>query len=99
MINVTCTCEGSPVQYEGDVDGYPCYFRARWGHWAFTIVAPGDSPVSAQFDARNTALYYHSEPYGDDGFSAGAMPLEEAETFIMRCVDEWRKSRSGHEND
>ena len=36
-IDMTMTCSGCPVQYEGRVNKKKSYYRSRHGHWSFEI--------------------------------------------------------------
>lgn len=38
-IEMTQTCEASPLQYEGTVNGKPFYYRGRWCKWWFGVGA------------------------------------------------------------
>lgn len=65
-----------PVQSEGEIGGVPFYFRARGEHWSMSI--GGDDIYSAP-DWR------YDEPYGEDDYAAGWMPLYEALGFMARA--------------
>ena len=34
-----------PCQAEGEMDGHPFYFRARYGKWTLMVVPPGQDTV------------------------------------------------------
>lgn len=87
------TCEACPVQAEGTVDGVPFYFRARWSHWRMVI---GDDPCSWE---ELPGQWWREESYGDSGYDAGWMPLEEAKRIIARCADEWRAEKAGGDDE
>ena len=38
-IEMECTCNACPVQYEGTVNGYPFYFRSSTPHRAVSAAA------------------------------------------------------------
>lgn len=69
-----------PVQGEGTVNGHPFYFRARGNRWAMGI--GGEDPVMQP-------LWYMDQPYGDEPYAAGYMPLSEAEAFIRSAAAKW----------
>lgn len=86
------TCGACPVQYEGEVDGVPFYFRARGQRWSFG--AGGESTE----DACEIAMgwqdgFCRQESWGSDMFDAGWMDPAEAEAIIARCVAEFRAER------
>lgn len=91
------TCNGSPVQYEGTVDGHPAYFRARWSSWRFTIARMGDSAVSPSHPEG--PLYSGGGQYDEDGcgMCAGLMPNEDAERLIVVGVGVFRATRGERE--
>ena len=78
------TCFACPMQYEGDVDGYPLYFRLRHGYWSVTI-----AEKNAVWPRDNEKYYSRGGEYGDD--QTGLMPEEEALAIIERCVAEFRR--------
>lgn len=64
-----------PTQADGELYGYPFYFRARHGEWTLDVVMPGQDQVLAENP------FVHME--GDDD-SQGFMPIPEA----MRIIGE-----------
>lgn len=89
-VHLELTCNGSPVQYEGTVDGYEAYFRARWASWRFTIARPGDNAVHPQYP--DGPLFHSEGEYDDDGcgFCAGSMPNDVAERLIADGIGMFR---------
>ena len=79
------TCAACPLQFEGTVDGYPLYFRLRWGWWSFTI-----AENSAVWPSDDEEYYERRGAYGDD--LTGIMSDEDALAIIDRCVAEFRKT-------
>lgn len=63
------TCDACPTQYEGEIDGNPFYFRARWGWWTLTVVRPGENPVCPA-DPINK-LVYQAEREIDESDGSG----------------------------
>lgn len=96
-IDLTLTCNGSPVQYEGTVDGYPAYFRARWSAWRFTIARTGDSAVWPSHP--DGPLFEISGAYDDDGcgYCAGMMPNGIAEQLMHVGIGSFRAQQPAEE--
>ncbi len=36
-IELICTCDACPTQYEGNINDTPFYFRYRFGRWSLTM--------------------------------------------------------------
>lgn len=84
-----------PVQAEGEVDGQAFYFRARGDGWQFHV-APTDGEI---FD---NDTFYVEHDYGDGPFDAGWMPENEALSFIVQAIGEFRAAiarATGETND
>ncbi len=83
-----------PVQADGHVrhipggTPYPFYFRARYQRWQFVV---SDDPAGEPVDVLlgKATGFEREEPWGDEPYSAGYMPHEEAKVIIMRCVVEY----------
>lgn len=96
MIDYTleCTCTACPVQYEGCVDGYWFYFRARWDGWecsfsdtldhALDVTGLNDKPFSPR-DAYFTGIWGTAR-----GMDASHMDHQAAEAIIAGCIALWR---------
>jgi len=73
-----------PVQYEGEIEGHPYYFRARGSTWSLELAQPGnDSFISP-------VLYvwgYYGEP--DDIYGAGYMEEKEVKTLIHEIANKY----------
>jgi len=76
------TCPSCPCQFEGTVDGYPAYYRSRWGEWEFDIVKTGTDPILP----KPENILYHGEGYGGE-FDTDAWGI------IKQCVAEFRKKQ------
>ena len=76
-IEIRQTSPVAPVQYEGKVDWYKLYFRARHSGWYISILSMDGS-------------YVRSAGYGEpDSEAAGAMDDLVAQDFIERCLAEY----------
>src|SRR5215831_18635098 len=83
MVEIRQTCPVAPVQYEGKVDWYKLYFRAREAGWSLSILA-GDG------------AYIRSAGYGNPGgLEASAMDDRVAQDFIERCLAEYLSGARG----
>lgn len=80
-----------PVQAEGTIDGVPFYFRARGEHWKFSA---GIDPVKISLGWAEG--FFREEEWGDGPFSAGYMPLDEAQKIIEKCAAEFQQERKQH---
>lgn len=95
-VNLRLTCESVPVQFEGTVDGYPAYFRARYSGWSFTIARTEEAAVGASVGIRDSgpgAVLFDTGGYADDdgcGYCAGMMPLADATRLIWDCIERLR---------
>lgn len=90
-IRLARTCDACPVQYEGEVDGCPAYFRYRFGFLEFTIVKVGCEPV---WPRQEDVLYYFG--IADDHQPwAGDMDHETAFSIITEHVGLWRQRKRG----
>ena len=77
------TTTTAPVQYEGSVDGYFLYFRARGNSWK-TQICPTEG------DLWTEKVVYSKEGIYGGGFDATWMPHQEALELIAQCVEEFR---------
>jgi len=76
-IEIRQTSSVAPVQYEGKVDWYKLYFRARHDRW-YSMIWSMDG------------MYVRGAPYGQPGSeTAGAMDDLVAQDFIERCLAEY----------
>lgn len=85
------TCNGTPTQYEGTVDGYPAYFRFRWGHLEFTITKKGTEPCLPLMD---DVLHHYSVTY-DDLPWAGDMSDQDAREIMRVEIEKFRIALAG----
>lgn len=69
-----------PVQAEGRLHHMYFYFRARGQRWQFFVHAPGTDCFAG---------WRHEEPYGEEPYAAGYMPLEDALACIERAAGYW----------
>lgn len=76
-----------PVQGEGTINGVPFYFRARGEHWSMSI---GEDPVGISVYEYKKG-WYKSEPWGDEEYAAGWMPVKTAKSIIEKCAEEFAK--------
>ncbi len=97
MINIRKTCNFAPVQYEGDIDGNPFYFRSRWTNWRMTIVVHGANPVTPV--NREDVLFERSEEYGEGLFDASCISTNEAEAIINKCILDFQRGNKGDLED
>lgn len=83
------TCEACPVQIEGEVDGLPFYFRARWESWSFTVAAqPGGNAISGPLAFGLTG---EAEDVG--GMAGSWMPHSEVWRHIEEGIAALRAQR------
>jgi hypothetical protein len=92
-IALRCTCSACPVQYEGTVDGYPAYWRARYDSFTLAIATtPGTDPV--EVGCGMVAGWAEERAYGaPGGFDAGYIPHAQAEQLIREGVAAFRASQ------
>jgi hypothetical protein len=79
------TSEARPVQIEGNVAGFPFYFRARYNHWSITIVEPGENPVRPA-DVKKI-VFDRVRSFGNYPFAASWMPIALARQIVRRNLD------------
>jgi hypothetical protein len=77
------------VQGEGELDGKPWYFRARYEHWTFTMAQEGGDvhKVRSMFHAAALEEGWNLErewPFGS--YSAGYMPVKTALAIVRACA-------------
>jgi len=84
-----------PVEYCGEADGKPYYFRARGRHWEFSIAETESLAVEAciYMEARREAHFYACGKYGTEPFDASWMNTQQAQEIITGCVAVWRVAR------
>ena len=93
---LTCTCEVAPVQFEGDIDGNPFYFRAWSNSWSSDLVEPGANPIRTATAAREEKLLYHCcSIWGEEIADASCMPKTEAERIIHLLLDQYEQGTRG----
>lgn len=81
----TFTCNPSPVQAEGTINGKAFYFRARHEHWTFAVSEDSNiSPIDLQSSEQG---FFIEQLYGNKSFDASYMPLDEAKRIIENCAD------------
>ena len=85
------TCAGTPTQYEGTVDGYPAYFRFRFGCLSFTIVKKGADP---SWSLEEDVLHHYSVKY-DDLPWAGDMSDQDAREIMRVEIEKFRVTLAG----
>jgi hypothetical protein len=78
-----------PVQAEGEINGWPFYFRARGQHWSLEVAEPG-------FQACGEAVWETFVDYGDEPFAAGWMEEDEARGFIASAAAQFLEWRAAH---
>ena len=90
QITIEFITTAAPVQAQGLVGGRPFYFRARWNEWTFSISEdPAVDPADFSSPGEDDYWFFRQGTYGAGGYSAGFMPLPEAETIIQRCALEY----------
>jgi len=72
-----------PVQAEGKIDGKSFYFRSRGSSWSLSVGG----------DLVSNPEWQYIEDYGEDEFSAGWMPEDEARDFIEKAAGLFLKSK------
>jgi hypothetical protein len=72
-----------PVQGEGEIEGLPWYFRARWQRWSLEVETPN-------------GLWSIESTYGDSPAAASHMPHDEAEQLIRQGLERFRKEVLGN---
>jgi hypothetical protein len=83
------TLDACPVQIEGLVDGLSFYFRARFGHWTFSVASEiGGDPVSVSIGAA--AGFHMAAAYGTEDFDASWMPERDAWRFVEQGIRAFR---------
>ena len=86
----------APVQGDGEVDGYPWYFRARGTHWALSVAEVAGDPVQAGWGSQPG--WHVACEYGTGPFDASWMPHEEAVEFIGQALAAWRQGHLTRRN-
>lgn len=84
-----------PVQGDGEIDGRPFYFRARWSSWELDIAEPGGEPLSVTEESMARGVGWRiEENWGDrDQCDASYMELEDVQRCMDRAVALFRASR------
>lgn len=77
-----------PVQIEGTVDGHFFYFRARGQRWSCEFATKEGDLCTENVSFRL------EQPYGDEPFAAGWMPLSEAYGFLVSAIAQFRKYKT-----
>jgi len=83
VIEIKCTCDMMPNQFEGTVNGKPFYFRARWGGWRLDVAEPGGDPIMGG----------ETIAYGEDD-RAGWWEVEEAEAVCRKHLEAYAATTS-----
>ena len=84
-LHYTFTCNTSPVQAEGTINGKAFYFRARHEHWTFAGSENSNiSPIDLQSSEQG---FFIEQAYGNKSFDASYMPLDEAKRVIENCAN------------
>ena len=94
---IEMTCEAAPLQFEGEIDGNPFYFRARWESWRFTIVRPGGNPVSPK--SNGEVLYAASGKVATGPFSASYLDPDLGLRMIATFIMDFRSGGTGNALD
>lgn len=76
------------MEGDGEVDGRPFYFHARWDEWSLAITAPGTEPMNMHFGLRDGWLYRERWPF-DQG-TAGDMSMDEVRQCMERAIALYR---------
>lgn len=74
-----------PVQGDGEVDGFPCYYRTRGEGWQFHVATHGGDPLD------DGAFCYWERPYPFP--HGGWVHREVSLECIRRGVEAFRKTR------
>ncbi len=84
-----------PVAYRGELAGQHYYFRARWDRWQFAVADTFDLAVDAvTWPSESNGAFYREGYVGEpEEYAASWMPLEQAETLLLKCLNEYVKSR------
>jgi len=83
------TCDSCPTQYEGSIDGYPLYFRMRWGGWRFTVA---EKEIALHRDARGIRGFNREDDLGEENRMLSYMADDEAMQIIEDCLIEFIES-------
>ncbi len=73
-----------PVQYQGEMSGYPFYFRARHGTWKITVAREGKDPVALNMGIGDSKEILHQEEGEDD--TEGFMELADVAEILLRVA-------------
>lgn len=89
--------EACPLQVTGMVDGYPFYFRARYGHWTFVLVEDVNADPSGMTACDGDGCFQHGDTFGDGEWD-GSMSYKELSACIWRsvCIYYAEKVRNGN---
>lgn len=92
-VDMQCVGDCCPVQFMGNIDGYPAYWRARYDTFAFAIATePGT--LAGQVALGTVPGWHDVHYYGErGGYDAGWMPLDLAERLILEGVAAFRLAR------
>ncbi|NNC16362.1 hypothetical protein HRD49_07705 [Corallococcus exiguus] len=83
-----------PMQGDGEVDGLPFYFRARWDSWELDIAQPGCDPLDVDEAAMARGEgWRHEEIWPGGPYDAGYMELDDVQRCMDRAVALFRASR------
>ena len=79
------TLNAAPVQYEGAINGFSFYFRARHQEWFFGVGATLDAAI----DADSEGGFFREGKWGHGPHEASYMPFSVAERIIQKCAMEY----------
>jgi hypothetical protein len=82
---ITTAGGNCPVQIEGTVDDHFFYFRARGQRWSCEFATKEGDLCTENVSFRV------EQPYGDEPFAAGWMPLSEAYGFLIAAIGQFRQ--------
>lgn len=93
-IQMRCTCDGCPVQFEGTIDGHDAYWRARYDSFALSIATtPGTAAIAVAIG--EVPGWYDAYPYGEPGgYDAGYMSLTTAARLLREGVAAFRVTQT-----
>lgn len=81
------------MEGDGEVDGRPFYFRARWEVWSLAITAPGTDPLDMHFAMRDG--WIHEERWPGGSCAAGYMTMDEVQQCMEHAVALFRSGHPG----
>jgi hypothetical protein len=81
-----------PYQIEGQINGFPFYFRSRHAHWSMSILLEKGTKDYEEWN--DDPIWYYVEQYGKDLKSedAGWITKREARKFLKKACNLFKKS-------